>query len=214
MQFVNFTEIMSRNITSSKMEAEFALAALMEIPSQYKATLDLQLLGYHDNVLVLSSRVLELISFFYLPFLCSNKLPGIWVCLISCFSVIVEELRKGFVFRHQWMVMVRLQNAQNQALLIGVLDWKKASLLRHQRVLQKRERYVRIVDDLISHCSPFTSFLVDRKRGCRFNLKLVDKQTVGLCCFWLLTSYNLLRTKLGKKGIKSGQYAFFNKNEF
>lgn len=77
MQFVNFTEIMSRNITSSKMEAEFALAALMEIPSQYKATLDLQLLGYHDNVLVLSSRGLELIGFFYLPFLCGNKLADI-----------------------------------------------------------------------------------------------------------------------------------------
>lgn len=44
-QFVNFTEIMSRNIPTSRKETEFALAALMEIPSQYKATLDLQLLG-------------------------------------------------------------------------------------------------------------------------------------------------------------------------
>ncbi|CAI0374237.1 unnamed protein product [Linum tenue] len=44
-QFVNFTSIMSKNIHSSKKEAEFALAALMEIPSQYKATLELQLLG-------------------------------------------------------------------------------------------------------------------------------------------------------------------------
>ncbi|KAL5972382.1 E3 ubiquitin-protein ligase rglg5 [Asimina triloba] len=44
-QFVNFTEIMSRNIPPFKKEAEFALAALMEIPSQYKATLDLHLLG-------------------------------------------------------------------------------------------------------------------------------------------------------------------------
>ncbi|CAL9778804.1 unnamed protein product [Musa acuminata subsp. burmannicoides] len=49
-QFVNFTEIMSRNITSSKMEAEFALAALMEIPLQYKATLDLQLLGNRRGI--------------------------------------------------------------------------------------------------------------------------------------------------------------------
>jgi E3 ubiquitin-protein ligase RGLG len=46
-QFVNFTEIMLRNIPGSKKEAEFALAALMEIPSQYKATMDLQLLGYY-----------------------------------------------------------------------------------------------------------------------------------------------------------------------
>ncbi|MCL7021731.1 hypothetical protein MKW94_001205 [Papaver nudicaule] len=44
-QFVNFTEIMSRNIPISKKETDFALAALMEIPSQYKATLELQLLG-------------------------------------------------------------------------------------------------------------------------------------------------------------------------
>jgi len=46
MQFVNFTEIMSKHIPASQKEAEFALAALMEIPSQYKATMELQLLGY------------------------------------------------------------------------------------------------------------------------------------------------------------------------
>ncbi|GAA0138614.1 calcium-binding protein [Lithospermum erythrorhizon] len=44
-QFVNFTEIMSKNIDRSRKEAEFALSALMEIPSQYKATLELNLLG-------------------------------------------------------------------------------------------------------------------------------------------------------------------------
>lgn len=45
-QFVNFTNIMSQNIPSHKKEAEFALAALMEIPSQYKATIGLDILGY------------------------------------------------------------------------------------------------------------------------------------------------------------------------
>ncbi|XP_051129059.1 E3 ubiquitin-protein ligase RGLG2-like [Andrographis paniculata] len=45
IQFVNFTEIMSRNVPLSVKEAEFALAALMEIPFQYRATLELQLLG-------------------------------------------------------------------------------------------------------------------------------------------------------------------------
>lgn len=45
VQFVNFTEIMARNIPTGRKETEFALAALMEIPSQYKATIDLQLLG-------------------------------------------------------------------------------------------------------------------------------------------------------------------------
>ncbi|XP_059663771.1 E3 ubiquitin-protein ligase RGLG2-like [Cornus florida] len=44
-QFVNFTEIMLSNIPTSNKETQFALAALMEIPSQYKATIDLQLLG-------------------------------------------------------------------------------------------------------------------------------------------------------------------------
>eukprot|EP00267_Zea_mays_P026874 XP_008655372.1 copine (Calcium-dependent phospholipid-binding protein) family isoform X1 [Zea mays] len=37
-QFVNFTGIMSTSKDMSKKEAAFALAALMEIPSQYKAT--------------------------------------------------------------------------------------------------------------------------------------------------------------------------------
>ncbi|XP_073056497.1 E3 ubiquitin-protein ligase RGLG2-like [Primulina eburnea] len=44
-QFVNFTEIMSKNMDRSRKEAEFALGALMEIPSQYKATLELNILG-------------------------------------------------------------------------------------------------------------------------------------------------------------------------
>ncbi|KAM1786086.1 hypothetical protein ACFX12_038917 [Malus domestica] len=44
-QFVNFTEIMAKNMDRSRKEAEFALAALMEIPSQYKATLELNILG-------------------------------------------------------------------------------------------------------------------------------------------------------------------------
>ncbi|KAK4744363.1 hypothetical protein SAY87_010675 [Trapa incisa] len=44
-QFVNFTDIMSKNLERSRKEAEFALAALMEIPSQYRATLELNILG-------------------------------------------------------------------------------------------------------------------------------------------------------------------------
>lgn len=45
LQFVNFTELMSKNLDRSRKEAAFALAALMEIPSQYKATLELNILG-------------------------------------------------------------------------------------------------------------------------------------------------------------------------
>ncbi|KAK8627458.1 hypothetical protein V6N13_135069 [Hibiscus sabdariffa] len=44
-QFVNFTEIMSKTMIPSRKQAEFALSALMEIPWQYKATIELGLLG-------------------------------------------------------------------------------------------------------------------------------------------------------------------------
>ncbi|KAK8950831.1 E3 ubiquitin-protein ligase RGLG1 [Platanthera zijinensis] len=44
-QFVNFMGIMSKNMPQSRKEAEFALAALMEIPFQYKATIELGILG-------------------------------------------------------------------------------------------------------------------------------------------------------------------------
>ncbi|CAN6550822.1 unnamed protein product [Malus baccata var. baccata] len=48
-QFVNFTEIMSKNVDLSRKRTEFALAALMEIPSQYKATLELGILGARNG---------------------------------------------------------------------------------------------------------------------------------------------------------------------
>ncbi|EPS60918.1 hypothetical protein M569_13882, partial [Genlisea aurea] len=44
-QFVNFTETMSENVHHVRKETEFALSALMEIPTQYKATIELNLLG-------------------------------------------------------------------------------------------------------------------------------------------------------------------------
>uniref|UniRef100_A0A7N0T9Y7 RING-type domain-containing protein n=1 Tax=Kalanchoe fedtschenkoi TaxID=63787 RepID=A0A7N0T9Y7_KALFE len=44
-QFVNFTEIMSKNTDLSRKQTEFALSALMEIPAQYKATIELGILG-------------------------------------------------------------------------------------------------------------------------------------------------------------------------
>ncbi|OMO56096.1 hypothetical protein COLO4_35796 [Corchorus olitorius] len=48
-QFVNFTKIMSENTDISKKEAAFALAALMEIPYQYRATLNIR---YENRELV------------------------------------------------------------------------------------------------------------------------------------------------------------------
>lgn len=44
-QFVNFTSIMQRNLPVLQKEASFALAALMEIPLQYRATLELDMLS-------------------------------------------------------------------------------------------------------------------------------------------------------------------------
>ncbi|XP_010270329.1 PREDICTED: E3 ubiquitin-protein ligase RGLG1 [Nelumbo nucifera] len=43
-QFVNFTKIMSENKDMSKKETDFALAALMEIPFQYRATQHLKIM--------------------------------------------------------------------------------------------------------------------------------------------------------------------------
>lgn len=48
-QFVNFTSIMEKGTQKSRKETEFALAALMEIPSQYRATIDLGILGRHSG---------------------------------------------------------------------------------------------------------------------------------------------------------------------
>ncbi|XP_039120436.1 E3 ubiquitin-protein ligase RGLG3 [Dioscorea cayenensis subsp. rotundata] len=46
-QFVNFTKIMSANTEMRKKEAAFALAALMEVPFQYRATQGLKHLEKH-----------------------------------------------------------------------------------------------------------------------------------------------------------------------
>ncbi|KAI3452656.1 hypothetical protein Pfo_009320 [Paulownia fortunei] len=48
-QFVNFTDIMLKNVEQSRKEAEFALSALMEIPSQYQATIELNILGHQTR---------------------------------------------------------------------------------------------------------------------------------------------------------------------
>ncbi|XP_010537822.1 PREDICTED: E3 ubiquitin-protein ligase RGLG2 [Tarenaya hassleriana] len=44
-QFVNFTDIMTKYSTEPEKETAFALAALMEIPFQYRAAMELRLLG-------------------------------------------------------------------------------------------------------------------------------------------------------------------------
>lgn len=52
-QFVNFTEIMSKNIATAEKEAAFALAALMEVPFQYKAVTEMNLIGLGLTRLIL-----------------------------------------------------------------------------------------------------------------------------------------------------------------
>lgn len=44
-QFVNFTSLMAKNLPKVQREAAFALAALMEVPFQYKATMELGILN-------------------------------------------------------------------------------------------------------------------------------------------------------------------------
>ncbi|KAL8142433.1 hypothetical protein V2J09_015465 [Rumex salicifolius] len=55
-QFVNFTEIMAKNVSETRKQTEFALSALMEIPSQYKATIELNLLGNKQNPIIPKAR--------------------------------------------------------------------------------------------------------------------------------------------------------------
>lgn len=49
-QFINFTQIMASNLPPQQKEARFALAALMEIPMQYKATAELHLLSRRRGI--------------------------------------------------------------------------------------------------------------------------------------------------------------------
>ncbi|RZS29134.1 hypothetical protein BHM03_00062821 [Ensete ventricosum] len=62
-QFVNFTAIMGKTANAAEKEAAFALAALMEVPIQYKATLELGILGWvrHYCFQTFSKRSLPLI---------------------------------------------------------------------------------------------------------------------------------------------------------
>ncbi|WCJ37849.1 Copine (Calcium-dependent phospholipid-binding protein) family [Euphorbia peplus] len=48
-QFVNFTKIMSENTETTKKETAFALAALMEVPFQYRATQRLQYIKSRES---------------------------------------------------------------------------------------------------------------------------------------------------------------------
>lgn len=75
LQFVNFTSIMSKNASESEKETAFALAALMEIPIQYKAAIELGLLGYvllslYNLEAALIHKLYSFITFSYMFALC------------------------------------------------------------------------------------------------------------------------------------------------
>uniref|UniRef100_A0A7N0TR92 RING-type domain-containing protein n=1 Tax=Kalanchoe fedtschenkoi TaxID=63787 RepID=A0A7N0TR92_KALFE len=72
-QFVNFTQIMAKNVPQTRKETEFALSALMEIPSQYKATIELNLLGGRRGE---SSRRVALPPPAYVPDAYSSPKPS------------------------------------------------------------------------------------------------------------------------------------------
>ncbi|CAN6174549.1 unnamed protein product, partial [Urochloa humidicola] len=55
-QFVNFSEIMSKNSTQSGKEAALALAALSKLPQQYKSAMELGILGYVSLFFLKSNR--------------------------------------------------------------------------------------------------------------------------------------------------------------
>ena len=90
-QFVNFTEIMSKNVDPARKEAEFALSALMEIPSQYKATLELGLLGW-----VVSYLYESLMSLLYKSLFLFN------CCYFPCFRK-DNSLSKILKYKYSWL---------------------------------------------------------------------------------------------------------------
>ncbi|KAK9108301.1 hypothetical protein Syun_024312 [Stephania yunnanensis] len=96
---LKLAEIMSKNIPPSRKEAEFALAALMEIPAQYKATLEQKLSGRVAAVAkVLNfapyAESLSLLGYSYIEWLLSCTEPPAWKALqmqISVFILIASE---------------------------------------------------------------------------------------------------------------------------
>lgn len=101
LQFVNFTGIMSTSKDMSKKEVAFALAALMEIPSQYKATQGLRPPEYQ----FLLSYLWSWISFLaLLPFLFSIC----WSCMYCLiWTNLPESKHKGLALLGFFLLQIK-----------------------------------------------------------------------------------------------------------